>query len=424
VKVERILEKRRVLVAVTGSIAIYKTLQFIRYLVKSGAEVRVIMSESAKKFITPLTFETISGNRVLDDSTEDWSSDMNHIAIGKWAESFVIAPATANTINKLANGIADNILLQTALAYGREIIISPSANTNMIHNPITEGSLKLLNLSNFKILGTQVKELACRTDGDGAMAEPEEIYYAVARDLLKKEFWKNRRVVVTGGGTVEKIDEVRYISNFSSGKMAHSMAMALYFMGADVCFISSKFPETIPSEMCKIDVESADEMNHYLTDSLRIAKKGITVKPKLGESGDIKQVLKRPYLFMASAVADYKPKFAQSGKVKSHLIGREWSLELTENIDILENIPKDGIVAIGFKAEMDESKGFQYASNMIQKKNLDGVCLNILNDSSSFGTEHNQIDLIGRDGTVDKFERMDKNLLALKVVESCERFDS
>lgn len=418
-KVENILEGRRVLIGVTGSIAIYKTLQLIRYLTKSGAEVRVIMSESAKKFISPLTFETLSGNRVLDDNSEDWSNDMNHIAIGKWAESFVIAPATANTINKLANGIADNILLQTALAYRDEIIISPSANTNMIHNPITEGSLKLLSLSNFKILGTQVKELACRTDGDGAMAEPEEIYFSVARELLQNEFWKNRRVVVTGGGTIEKIDEVRYISNFSSGKMAHSLAMALYYNGADVCFISTKFPETIPEEMCRIDVSSADEMFSYLNDSIRVAKKGVLIKPKLGESGESRVIQKTPFLFMSAAVADYKPKFQQSGKVKSHLIGENWNLELEENIDILETISKDGITTIGFKAEMDSQRGLEYAKSMLKKKELDGVCLNILLDSSSFGSENNQIDFIKKDGSIQSFERLDKLKLSLKIVDSC-----
>jgi len=422
-KVEKILNNRRVLIGVTGSIAIYKTLQLIRYLTKSGAEVRVIMSESAKKFISPLTFETLSGNRVLDDSSEDWSNDMNHIAIGKWAESFVIAPATANTINKLANGIADNILLQTALAYGKTIILSPSANTNMIHNPITEGSLKLLNLSNFKILGTKVKELACRTDGDGAMAEPEEIYFSVARELLQNEFWKNRRVIVTGGGTIEKIDEVRYISNFSSGKMAHSLAMALYYNGADVCFISTKFPDTLPSEMCRIEVSSADEMFSYLEDSIRVAKKGVLIKPKLGEVGETKVVQKKPFLFMSAAVADYKPKFKQSGKIKSHLIGDSWSLELEENIDILKTISKDGIFTIGFKAEMDNKRGLEYARNMLREKNLDGVCLNILSDSSSFGGDTNQIDFIKRDGTIHSFERLNKLQLSFKIVDSCQVFE-
>lgn len=423
-KFDKVLIGKKVLVGITGSIAIYKTIQLIRNLTKAGAEVRVIMSKSAQKFITPLTFETISGNKVLDDSSENWSSDMNHIAIGKWAEAFVIAPATANTINKLANGIADNILLQTALAYGRNIILSPSANTNMLFNPITEGSLKLLNLANFTILKTEIKELACKTDGDGAMAEPESIFFSVARELLQIEFWKNRRVVITGGGTIEKIDEVRFISNFSSGKMASSLVLALYFKGADVCFISSKFPTHLPDDICKIDVESADEMNEYLIDSLRIAKKGIVVKPKLGESGETKHILKTPYLFMASAVSDYKPKFQQNGKIKSHLIGNNWNLELIENIDILEKISKEDIVSVGFKAEMDSENAVIYAQNMLEKKGLDAVCLNILSDSNSFGSDKNQIDLIFQNKEIEKLEKLDKILISLMIIEKVQKLSN
>lgn len=420
-KVEKILEKRRVLIGVTGSIAIYKTLQLIRYLTKAGAEVRVIMSESAKKFITPLTFETLSGNPVLTENSESWSSDMNHIAIGKWAEAFAIAPLTANSINKLANGIADNILLQTALAYGKNIILSPSANTNMIKNPITEGSLKLLKLSNFKIIETVSKELACRTDGDGAMAEPEDIFFAIARELLKDSFWENRRVVVTGGGTVEKIDEVRYLSNFSSGKMASALSTALYLRGADTCLISTKFPEKISKEICTIEVQTADEMFQYTEDSIRIAKKGILVKPKLGESGEMRTVQKKPFLFMAAAVADYKPKFKQDGKVKSHLIGESWNLELSENIDILASLDKSDIVSIGFKAEMDRENGFSYAKNMISKKNIDGVCLNILSNSESFGTETNEIEFIEKNGDISLFPRESKISLSLKLLDKLKQ---
>jgi phosphopantothenoylcysteine decarboxylase/phosphopantothenate--cysteine ligase len=421
-RVERNLVGKKVLVGVTGSIAIYKSLQLIRYLVKSGAEVRVIMSDSAKKFITPLTFETISRNRVLFDGVEDWSSDFNHIQIGKWADTFVIAPATANTINKLANGIADTTLLQTALAYGREILISPSANTTMLYNPISEANIKLLKLAGYTFIGTERKELACRVEGDGAMAEPEEIYFQVTRSLLKTAFWTNRRVVVSGGGTVEKIDEVRYISNFSSGKMASSLAKSLYFSGADVCFVSTKFPETLPKEMCQIDVESADEMKLYLEDSIRIAKKGVLTKPTLLDSSEVQNIQKKPYLFMASAVSDYKPKFKQEGKLKSHQIGESWSLELSETVDILETISKDGIFAIGFKAEMDRENGEKFAKEMLIRKELNGVCLNILEDSNSFGTDSNEVTFITKD-SVATFERASKLEISQKIVDSAEKLE-
>ena len=217
-----LLKNKKILVAVTGSIAIYKTLELIRLYIKAGAIVKVIMTEAAKKFINPITFEAISQNRVLDENSENWdkNQDYNHIDIGKWSDIFVIAPASANTINKLANGIADNLLLQTALAYPRMKLLCPAANTNMIKNPLTQASLKMLKLCNFEIVSTVTKELVCKDVGDGAMAEPADIFDATCKELLKDEYWVNRRVVLSGGGTLEKIDDVRYISNFSSGKMA------------------------------------------------------------------------------------------------------------------------------------------------------------------------------------------------------------
>ncbi|RLA72409.1 MAG: bifunctional phosphopantothenoylcysteine decarboxylase/phosphopantothenate--cysteine ligase CoaBC, partial [Epsilonproteobacteria bacterium] len=199
-----ILQNKNILVAVTGSIAIYKSLELIRLYIKAGANVKVIMSESAKRFITPLTFETIAQSKVLDEHSEDWSTQTvnNHISIGKWANIFVIAPATANTINKLSNGIADNLLLQTALAYPMVKLLCPAANTNMIRNPLTQASLKMLKLCNFKLIETQTKELACKDIGDGAMADVEDIFNATCKELLKDNYWLDRKVVLNGGGTI------------------------------------------------------------------------------------------------------------------------------------------------------------------------------------------------------------------------------
>jgi phosphopantothenoylcysteine decarboxylase/phosphopantothenate--cysteine ligase len=176
--------------------------------------------------------------------------------------------------------------------------------------------------------------------------------------------------------------------------------------------------------MCKIEVESADEMFKYLIDSIRIAKKGVMTKPKLQESGDVKLIEKKPFLFMASAVSDYKPKFAQSGKLKSDMIGENWNLELVENIDILETVSKDGIISIGFKAEMDSVRGKEFATKMLSKKNLDAVCLNILKNSSSFGTDENQVDMIFKSGDVIKLEKLDKMLLSIKIIEKVQKLDS
>ncbi len=245
------LKDRNILVGVTGSIAIYKTLELVRLYIKAGANVKVIMTSSAKKFITPLTFETISQAQILDDTNESWdkNSDYNHISIGKWADIFVLAPVSANTINKLSHGIADNILTQTALAYPRVKLLCPAANTNMIQNPITKASIKMLKLCNYKIIDSVSKELACRDIGNGALSEVDDIYYATLKELLTDKYWENRKVVLSGGGSVERIDDVRYISNFSPGNMAASLALALYLKGADVGLISSRGPKNLPKEI-------------------------------------------------------------------------------------------------------------------------------------------------------------------------------
>ncbi|MCD6432994.1 MAG: bifunctional phosphopantothenoylcysteine decarboxylase/phosphopantothenate--cysteine ligase CoaBC, partial [Sulfurimonas sp.] len=258
-----LLKDKKILLGVTGSIAVYKSLELVRLFVKAGADVRVVMSEAAKKFVTPLTFETLTSNRVLDDSNESWVIDHNHIKTTEWADLFVIAPATANTIAKLANAIADNMLLQCALAYPLTKVIAPSANTNMIKNPITQANLKMLGIANYEIIDTQTKELACKTMGDGAMGEPMDIFYSCAKVLLKDEFWADRMVIVTGGGTIEKIDDVRYLSNFSSGKMASSLATALYCKGADVNLIATRFDGELPKDMHTIDVKETSEMLEY-----------------------------------------------------------------------------------------------------------------------------------------------------------------
>jgi len=172
-----LLTNKKILLGLTGSIAVYKSLELVRLLTKAGAEVKIVMSESAKKFVTPLTFETLSSNQVLDDTNESWACEHNHIKITQWCDLFVIAPATANTIAKLANGIADNMLLECALAYPDKKILAPSANTNMLNNPLTKANLKMLAIANYEVLDTQTKELACKTTGDGAMAEPLEIFW-------------------------------------------------------------------------------------------------------------------------------------------------------------------------------------------------------------------------------------------------------
>ena len=415
-----LLKDKKILLAVTGSIAIYKSLELLREFVKAGAEVKVVMTPAAKKFIAPLTFETLSSNEVLDDTNESWANEHNHIKITEWADLMVIAPASANTIAKLANAIADNIMLQCALAFSGMKILAPSANTNMLENPITQANLKMLGIANYTILDTQTKELACKTVGNGAMAEPLDIFYQSARELLKEEYWADRRVIVTGGGTIEKIDEVRYLSNFSSGKMASSLATALYLKGADVNLIATRFDADLPQNMHKIDVQDSAEMLEYLTDSIRIAKKGKLSKPTLVRDEHIHVIQKNPFLFMAAAVSDYVPAFPQDGKLKKESLGDTWELPLKKNIDILNSIDKEGITVVGFKAEMDKTDAKSNAVNMLENKKLDAVCLNILKNSSSFGSDSNEIEFITKEKNI-LLMQSDKLTLSFRIISHAKK---
>ncbi len=399
-----LLQNKKILLGVTGSIACYKSLELVRLFVKAGAEVRVVMSESAKKFITPLTFETLTSNRVLDDTNESWIDDFNHIKTTEWADTFVIAPATANTMAKLSHGIADAMLLQCALAYSPVKILAPSANTNMIQNPITQINIQTLKNSSYTFVDTQTKELACKTIGDGAMAEPKDIFWTTAKELLKCEFWNNRDAIVTGGGTIEKIDDVRFISNFSSGKMASAMATALHCKGANVKLVSTKFDTELPADINIIKVEETQEMYESLVNAVEQSKSDVTNKP---------------YLFMVAAVSDYVPATKQNGKLKKDTIGQEWELKLTKNIDILASINKKNISVIGFKAEMDVDNAQENATKMLKNKNLDAVCLNILKDSSSFGTNTNEIEFITKSNStlISSAQKLD---IAFKILENAK----
>ena len=377
-----LLKNKNILVGVTGSIAIYKALELIRLYIKAGATVRVVMTDAAKKFINPITFEAISQNKILDESSENWgkSQDYNHIDIAKWSDIFIIAPASANTINKLSSGIADNLLLQTALAYTKTIVLSPAANTNMIENSITKKSLENLTKLGFEILGTQTKELICKDVGNGAMAEPIDIFHKTCRELLRNFYWENRKVVLSGGGTIEKIDDVRYISNFSSGKMASSLATALYYLGADVSLVASRGLEYAPKGINRIQIFSTLEFKENLEKELKL-----------------NQNSKKTYLFMVAAISDYVPSLKVDGKIKKETLGETWNLKLKKNIDILASIEKNNIISVGFKAEMDKVNAKTNAENMLINKNLDAVCLNILDENNKFGDENNIIELIFKD---------------------------
>ncbi len=417
-----LLQNKKILIAVTGSIAIYKTLELIRKFIKNGADVKVVMSESAKKFISVMTFEVISQNEVLHIENENWNQGLNHISFARWADIYLIAPATANTINKLSNGIADTMVTQVALASDTKKIVAPAMNTQMFKNNFTEYSLKMLKLNDYIFVPTVSKNLACNELGDGAMADIEEIFYFTARELLRNEFWTNRRVVLSGGGTIEKIDDVRFISNFSSGKMAKCLATALFLKGADVCLVTTKTFTDLPKEVYVIDVESSDEMAEYLVDAIRVAKKGVMTKVTLMDSSTPTLIQKKPYLFMVSAVSDFVPKFPQMGKIKKEFIGENWLIEMKKNRDILKTLSKDGIISVGFKAEIDESKAEENAKNMLINKDLDAVCLNIIGKDNNFGSDSNAINLITKDKNITL--ALDTKLnISLKIIENLKKLD-
>jgi phosphopantothenoylcysteine decarboxylase/phosphopantothenate--cysteine ligase len=265
--------------------------------------------------------------------------------------------------------------------------------------------------------------LACGDSGNGALADPTEIFYQTAQELLRDEFWSDRRVVVTGGGTRERIDEVRYISNFSSGKMANALATALYLKGADVCLITTMGHSEIPQEIYTIDVEDAEEMLEYTIDSIRVAKKGKMSRATMSSNQPIHLIQKKPYLFMASAVSDFTPKYPQMGKLKKSDIGEEWDLKLKLNPDILSNIDKNGIVTVGFKAEMDTENGFQNAKNLLKRKSIDAVCYNLLKGRKSFGTEDNSIVFITQKGSID-LGQSDKLSLSFKILKESQKIEN
>jgi phosphopantothenoylcysteine decarboxylase/phosphopantothenate--cysteine ligase len=413
------LTGKSVLLGVTGSISAYKACDLARLFIKAGAAVHVVMTPAAERFVSALTFEALTRNAVLTEESESWSSELNHIDIGKKCDVFVIAPATANTLNKLSKGIADNILTQTALAFKGEMIVAPAANTQMLANHYTAGSLKMLGVNDYIIVNPQEKLLACGDIGNGALAEPNDIFFEVSKALLKDPFWENRRIVVTGGGTREKIDEVRYISNFSSGKMAKALCLSLYLKGADVCYITTMGKEGLPSDIYTIDVENAEELFDYTKDAIRVSKKGKMSKPSMNAS-DRHLIQKEPYLFMVAAVADYTPKFPQEGKMKKSMIGDTWSIELKQTTDILSNIDKTDIKTVAFKAEMDSDKGVQNAISLLSDKEVDAVCYNLLQDATSFGGDENEITFITKDEQI-ALGRTDKLTLSEKILDEAKK---
>ena len=416
------LTEKSILLGVTGSISAYKACDLARLFIQAGAEVHVVMTNAAERFVSALTFEALTRNAVLTDSSESWSSTLNHIEIGKKCDVFIIAPATANTLNKLSKGIADNILTQSALAFKGQMLVAPAANTQMLANHYTTGSLKMLGVNDYVIISPQEKLLACGDVGNGALATPSEIFFETAKALLKEDFWEDRRIVVTGGGTREKIDEVRYISNFSSGKMAKALCLSLYLKGADVCYITTMGKEGLPSTLYTIEIDDAKEMLAYTQDAIRVAKKGKMSKPSMNAS-DRHLIQKTPYLFMVAAVADFTPKFPQEGKLKKATLGDSWHIELEQTPDILSSVDKTDIKTVAFKAEMDSKEGLHNATSLLTQKSVDAVCYNLLKDATSFGGNENEITFITKTSQV-ALGRANKLTLSNKILDEAQKLSN
>jgi phosphopantothenoylcysteine decarboxylase/phosphopantothenate--cysteine ligase len=398
------LQGKRILLGVTGSISVYKACDVARLFIKAGAEVHVVMTSAAERFVSPLTFEALTRNPVLTETSESWGSEMNHIDMGKKCDLFLIAPASANTLGKLSHGLADNILTQTALAFRGQMLIAPAANTQMLANSFTDENLNRLIQHGFTVIAPQEKLLACGDTGSGALAEPSEIFFETAKALLTETFWRERPVVVTGGGSREKIDEVRYVSNFSSGKMAKALCLALFLKGANVRYITSMGREGLPENIKTTSFEDAQEL-------FELTKDAIT---------DAKGHTKEAYLFMVAAVADFTPKAPQTGKLKKSMLGDRWNIEMKQTTDILSALDKSTLKTIAFKAEMDSLEGLNHAKGLLINKGVDAVCYNLLQDAKSFGGVENEITFITQSRETE-LGRKEKLPLAFNILAEAQK---
>ncbi|RDU72190.1 bifunctional phosphopantothenoylcysteine decarboxylase/phosphopantothenate--cysteine ligase CoaBC [Helicobacter brantae] len=386
------LQDKKILLCVSGGIAVYKSLELVRFFKKRGARVRVVMSEGAERFVGALSFEALSGEVVLKEGSESWSEGgANHISYASWADVCVIAPSTINTLCKFAYGIADNVMLSTLLASPSPKLIAPSANTTMYLSPQSQNALKRLQEIGVQIISPREDLLACGVKGVGAMAEVEEIGYEVARALKKNKFWSGKEVVISGGGSSEAIDEVRCISNHSSGLQASYLALVLYLLGANVTFVTSKIPIFLPSGIRIIKAQSTQEF--YEKISMNVSEGG--------------------YYFGVGAMSDFKPKDSQKGKIKK---SQGLELEFVPTIDILKTLQKEGLIKVGFKAEKDKQNAKSYATKMLEEKGCKYVCLNVLGEQNPFGSEQNAITLFYEGGSKE-FALSNKLSLCFSLLE-------
>jgi phosphopantothenoylcysteine decarboxylase/phosphopantothenate--cysteine ligase len=372
--------KKNILLGVTGSIAAYKSVDIARRLVDEGANVNIVMTESACRFITPYILETVTAKTVRTDLFED---PFSHINLSKKSDLFIIAPATANTINKLSCGIADDLLSNIWLTYEGPVLIAPSMNSRMYRSPLVKKHIRELQKLGVQFIGPVTGALACGEEGIGRMVEVQEIIEAVISALTPKDL-TGQNILVTAGPTREPIDPVRFISNRSSGKMGYAIAQAAVRRGADVTLISGPSSLKPPTGTSFISVERASEM----------------------EKAVFKQLPKATSVIMSAAVADFKSTL--KGKVKLQKKDA-MSLELKETADILKKIGKrkGRRILIGFAAE--SGKNIESAKNKLKEKNLDLIVLNDISQmDAGFEVDTNKVSIINKKGMVKECQLMKK----------------
>jgi phosphopantothenoylcysteine decarboxylase/phosphopantothenate--cysteine ligase len=395
VELNNSLSDKTIILGVTGGIAAYKAAELVSSLVKMGNQVHVILTKAALDFITPLTLQTLSKNPVLvDEHAAEQDSYVPHIDLAAKADLFVIAPATANTIAKIATGIADNLLTSTILATKAPVLIAPAMNVNMYENPITQKNISFLKGMGYHFIEPEEGMLACGIAGKGRLPAVSVILDEIKTLLSPKKDFLGKRVMVTAGGTREAIDPVRYIGNRSSGKMGFAIAKEAQRRGAHVTLIAGFTTAPVPEGVELIRVESAEQM----------AEEVLQAFPKT----DI--------IIKAAAVADFKPKLQQKSKIKKS--GQDLSIELCPTTDILKQLSKikDQQILVGFAAETDQVT--VYAKKKLQEKNVDLLVANDVSKADAgFEVDTNIVSILHRDGQVENLPLLSKDQIATLVLD-------
>lgn len=389
------LQGKKILLGITGSIAAYKSVNLIRLLVTAGAEVRVIMTPAAKDFVSTLTVTTLSKNKVLLELADEdsWS---NHVMLGRWAEVMLIAPLSCNSLAKMANGICDNLLLAAYLSATCPVVVAPAMDEDMWLHPSTKRNILSLQGFGHAVISVTKGALASGLFGEGRMAEPEDIVTFIIENYCRKSGLKDKRVLITAGPTYEAIDPVRFIGNHSSGKMGIALAEAFYENGAEVDLVSGPVNRTVRYKGIRITkVTSADEM--------------FSAAQHLFLAADI--------AVMAAAVADYKPAAIAAEKIKKS--NEVLRLELTKTTDILKHlgsIKNENQFLVGFALETENEQ--ENALHKLSAKNADLMVLNSLKDASAgFGKDTNKITVFDKARNVYAFEAKSKKLVAKDIVD-------